>query len=141
MITVRQLGAFIIILIIIIGSVNITINQHLCNGEIESTALFVDAQPCEHAFENDALPPCHKKANKKKCCSTNQITIQKVDWFKFIDVDKKIVDDELLVIAETPLELFKSDFLIEKEDFSFKDPPTSYLLKEDIYIWNESYLI
>lgn len=138
---VKQLGAYIIILFIFIGSIDITINQHLCNGDLESTALFVEAQPCEHASSVEDLPPCHKKADKKKCCSTNQIIIQKVDWFKFIDVDKKVVEDQPLVNTFLVKQNLTHDYQVEKEEFSLKKPPIPPLIKDDIFIWDESYLI
>ena len=137
----KQLGAYFFLLFIFLGSTHITINQHLCNGELESTALFVEAQPCEHASTEADLPPCHKKADKKKCCSTNQINIQAVDWFQYIDVahEIKLESNGFTAFIAPAIQLGLP--ILSKEDFSLKrifPPPT---FKKDIYIWDESYLI
>jgi hypothetical protein len=138
---VKKLGAYFFLLFIFLGSTHITINQHLCNGELESTAFFVEAQPCEHASAQDDLPPCHKKADKKKCCSTNQIKIEAVDWFQFIDVAHDIKPTTngfasfIAPLAQSQIPMFL------KEDFSLKRIFSPPIFKEDIYIWDESYLI
>ena len=137
----RQLGAILIIIFIGIGSTHITINQHLCNGELESTALFIEAQPCEHASANENLPPCHKKADQKKCCSTNQITIEAIDWFQFTNVEQ----EHIVYQVTSPSFGFNSIVLVLsedlKEDFSLKKTKIPPLIKEDLFIWDESYLI
>lgn len=137
----KQLGAYLIILIIIIGSTNITVNQHLCNGELESTSIFGEAQPCEHASSNEDLPPCHKKADKKNCCSTNRFTIESVDWFSFFDSVIEINTDQInSTLVATDINI-KTPFLFKKEDFALKKTPIPPFIKEYIFIWDESYLI
>jgi hypothetical protein len=84
----KGISALLLSLFVFIGSINIVVNQHLCNGDLESTALFMTAQACEHANPNIDLPPCHKKAiaNKKKCCSENSFVLKSVDWLKINSV-------------------------------------------------------
>lgn len=141
MVLVKQLGAYIIILFIFIGSTNITINQHLCKGELESMALFVEAQPCEHASAQSDLPPCHKKATSKKCCSTNQIKIEAVDWFQFFDVTYEFKSDNRIIAFFNSEEINWNLLIQSNEDFSLKKPQEPPILKEDIFIWNECFLI
>ena len=137
----KQLGAYFFLIFIFLGSTDFIINQHLCNGELESTALFSEAQPCEHASAQDDLPPCHKKATNKKCCSTNQIKIQAVDWFQFIDVAHEIKSDVIGFTFLSNPEISRFAHVFSKEDFSLKKPPPPPIVKEDIFIWDESFLI
>ena len=137
----KQLGAYFFLIFIFLGSTNFIINQHLCNGELESTALFLEAQPCEHASAKDDLPPCHKKATSKKCCSTNQIKIQAVDWFQFVDVSHELKSEIADCSFYYSIEFNRIPVILVKEDFSLKKPPPPAIIKEDIFIWDESFLI
>lgn len=82
----KQTGAIFLSIFVFIASINIIVNQHFCNDELESIAFFIKAQPCEHATASEDLPPCHaqKVKDQKKCCSENYVIVESVDWLKVI---------------------------------------------------------
>lgn len=122
------------------GSVNIIINQHLCNGELESSALFVSATPCEHATAQDDLPPCHKTGNAKGCCAVNQVLIGSLVWFnmqKIVDLKVVLQDTPALLYFENSLEYYSSLTSIYSPE-KVPKPPDDH---DPAYIRHQAFLL
>jgi hypothetical protein len=139
----KQIGTILLSVFIFIASINIVINQHFCNGELESIAFFIEAQPCEHATPNNDNPPCHAKSStdQKKCCSENQLIVVATNWLKVIVTEKtakstfNVENPVLLGIHDIAISsIFSKAFLPKKVLI----PP---LIREKAFIWNEAYLL
>lgn len=136
----KQLGAFFLLIFILVGSTDIIINQHFCNDELESIAFFVKAQPCEHATDKNDLPPCHaKKVNDKNtCCSENNVVVEAVDWLKVlteVQIKIDIVTIAPFVIKDPVLtENYSTKYSLQKIP---KPPDESGI----IYVEHQAFLI
>jgi hypothetical protein len=136
----KKLGAIAFAMFVFAGSVNIIINQHLCDGELESSALFVTATPCEHATAQNDLPPCHKTSNAKGCCAVNQVVIGSLVWFNMQNITGvKVVpqDTPALLYFENSLEydsFLTSIYSPEK----VPKPPDDY---DSVYIRHQAFLL
>jgi hypothetical protein len=71
---IRSIASVFLAGIVLIASIGVTINFHLCGGEIQSTALFVKAQPCKSVQK-----PCHGTSHhseKNGCCEEKSVIVK-----------------------------------------------------------------
>ncbi|MCP9236331.1 hypothetical protein [Lewinella sp. JB7] len=70
-------------LLMLVGSVGVTVNRHFCMGELQSVALFSAADACHE----EATPSCplHAQPTKNNCCNDEH---ELVTW----DNDRQLVD-------------------------------------------------
>ena len=139
----KKIGAIALSLFIFIASINIVVNQHFCNDELESIAFFIKAQPCEHATASNDLPPCHAKKVKdqKKCCSENSIVIKSVDWVKIIGKDIKEIKPLInLPILENVLVEHSHTKIEEYSSQKIPKPPDEEE-SEEVFIFHQAFLL
>src|SRR6478752_383659 len=71
--SVRPIVSFFLATIVLIASVGVTVNFHLCAGQVQSMALFTKAQPCKM----DVPKTCQKHEQKSKDCCEDQSLVLK----------------------------------------------------------------
>ena len=71
-------------LLLLVGSVSVTVNRHFCMGELQSVTLFAVAEACHQ----EAAPSCplHAKTTKKDCCSNDHELVKSDDDRQLVDV-------------------------------------------------------
>lgn len=70
----RNIASLILAGLVLISSVGITVNMHLCGGRVQSVAVFTKAQPCM-----ELIKACHetKHVSKQKgCCEEKSIVFK-----------------------------------------------------------------
>jgi len=140
LVKLNKLGAIAFAIFVFIGSVNIIVNQHLCNGDLESSALFLTATPCEHASNQNDLPPCHKKtANAKTCCDVNQIVIGSLSWFQWQNSEQIDLSNNSVSLLPALDNIFES-----KENVNYYSPEKVPKPPDDhdrVYISHQAFLL
>jgi len=86
---VRRLLSLSLALVLLLGSVSLTINRHFCMGELQSVALFAAAEACHQ----EATPNCplHADESQKDCCDNDHELITSDD-------DRQVVDAPALPV-------------------------------------------
>ena len=94
----QRIAPLFLALLMLVGSVGVTVNRHFCMGKLKSVALFAEAEVC-HAETTQPACPLHAKA-KKDCCNNEHELVKS-------DIDKQLVDATPLPPAPafTPLRL------------------------------------
>ena len=80
-------------LVMLTGSVGVTVNRHFCMGELKSLTLFGQAEACEMARPAPAACPMHAAARKKGCCD---------DEHEFVKWDDNRQVSELQALPSLP---------------------------------------
>lgn len=141
----KQTLSILIVLFVFIGSNNITVNQHICGGKVQSVSLFFPAEECEHAAVKENTPPCHAKSHcdeksDNKCCDENQIIIQASKWFQ---VESNYAIEDLNGPSNSTIN-FNTELLslyINSEESLPEKIPDPPWLKCEHFIWHEALLI
>mgnify|MGYP000960796186 CR=1 FL=1 len=141
-----QLFSLFLSSIILIGTMNLQFGVHYCNGEVQSVALFGEAEACAHKrmAERKAGCPFCKSIEKEKdaegCCSDKEVLVEGVDIFDVQDSE---------CVEFTSFNQFLLFFHVPKEEayifrylkcFSWEGyaPP---LIKREIVILVQSFLL
>ena len=123
---------------VLLGSLHVRINHHYCNLELESLALFTEAQPCEHARAKSDLPPCHKKdVDSERCCSTRSIYIKAQDWFTFKTESINVTIVKFITLNELPFHQSYKNFCLQYLD-EFEKPPD---IEQDLQVMFQVFII
>lgn len=70
----RQIGASILILLILLGSLGIALDIHYCRGEVKNVSLFSDSNGCSMESESNLLCEpisAEEEIGRNKCCSND----------------------------------------------------------------------
>ena len=82
---VQAIAPLFLALLMLVGSVGVTVNRHFCMGELQSVALFAVAEVC-HQEAAEPVCPLHAEAKAKKDCCNDEHEFVKSD------IDKQLVD-------------------------------------------------
>lgn len=137
----KKTGALLLSIFVFIASINIIVNQHFCNDELESIAIFINAQPCEHATDKNNLPPCHQKSisNKKECCSENSVIVKSTDWLKIISNQVNL--DKISLEVATIEQSINNPDLFELKEYSPEKVPKPPDEFDEIFIVHQAFLL
>ncbi|MBB4079399.1 hypothetical protein GGR28_002019 [Lewinella aquimaris] len=72
-------------LLMLVGSVGVTVSRHFCMGEMKSLTLFGKSDVCEMAVAEKPVCPLHASPEKKGCCDDEY---ELVKW----DNDRQLAD-------------------------------------------------
>ena len=71
---IRHIASLFLAWLVLMVSIGVPVNLHLCAGQVQSFAFFVKAQPC-----NETKNPCHDTgpyASKNRCCKEKTIVLK-----------------------------------------------------------------
>jgi len=71
---IRPISSVLLAGIVLLASIGVTINFHLCAGEVQSAALFVKPEPCKSVQK-----PCHgteRHSKKNGCCEEKSLIVK-----------------------------------------------------------------
>lgn len=73
--SIRPIAAVFLASLVLIASIGVTVNLHLCGGNVQSIAIFVKAQPCKMEMPKS----CHgskAQTKQKGCCEEESILLK-----------------------------------------------------------------
>lgn len=73
--SIRPIVSFFLACIVLIASIGVMVNFHLCAGQIQSTALFVKATPCKMDITKTSHSDKHS-TNRKGCCKEESFVLK-----------------------------------------------------------------
>jgi len=118
--------------------IGVTVNLHLCGGQVQSIALFTKAKPCK-----DAPNPCHgpqHHSKQKGCCEEESIVLKGKETNAEIKTATRITPSFSLIAVILPVlySIIDVDSFIATPRYAYYKPP---LIKRDITVLVQSFLI
>jgi hypothetical protein len=124
--------------LVLIASIGVTVNLHLCGGQIQSIAVFTKAQPCMKEAK-----PCHesKHASRMKgCCEEKSIVFKGKDTTAEVRTATEVVPSFNLFAVVLPVlySILPTDRAAVTFGYAQYKPP---LPPQDITVLVHSFLI
>ena len=135
--TVRPLISLFLAVIVLIASVGVTVNFHLCGGQIQSTALFIKATPCKM----DMPKTCQQHAQKRKgCCEEESLVLKGKETNAEVKTVTQLTPSFNLIAVILPVlySIIDLDSSVVTKQYAQYKPP---LLEQDITVLVHSFLI
>lgn len=135
---VRTIVSFFLAGIVLVASIGVTLNLHLCGGKVQSVALFLKAQPCK-----DVQKPCHgteHHAKKNGCCEEKSIVLKGKETNAEVKVPTQINPSFNLIGVILPVlySLINTDSSVITHQYTYYKPP---LIERDITVLVQTFLI
>jgi hypothetical protein len=124
--------------IVLIASVGVTLNLHLCAGEVQSMALFVKPEPCKSVQK-----PCHgtERHNKKNgCCEEKSVVLKGKDATAEVKVSTQITPSFQLISVILPVlySIVDLESSLSTPRYVHYKPP---IIEKDITVLAHNFLI
>ena len=139
MTSIRPIEAVFLASLVLIASIGVTVNLHLCGGNVQSIALFVKAQPCKMEMPK----PCHgNKIQSKRngCCEEESILLKGKETTAELKTVTELTPSFNLISVILPV-LYS---IIEVDSFSASPRYAHYkppIVERDITVFVRSFLI
>ena len=135
---IRPIVSFLLAGIVLLASVGVTLNLHLCGGKVQSIALFVKAQPCK-----EVQKPCHgteHHAKKNGCCEEKSIVMKGKETNAEVKAATQINPAFSLISVILPVlySVINTDASVSTPQYAQYKPP---LIERDITVFVQSFLI
>ncbi len=137
--SIRPIAAVFLASLVLIASVDVTVNLHLCGGNVQSIALFVKAQPCKMEMPKS----CHgskAQAKQKGCCEEESILLKGKETNAELKTVTELTPSFKLISVILPV-LY---VINEVDSFSASPRYAQYkppIVERDINIFVQSFLI
>ena len=118
--SLQEIGAVLLIPVILFSSFGFTIDVHYCNGEVKSIGFLSEAEACDmgglanEIFES--LPPCHQKKLKEQnekikntqhkngdlksnCCHNHTFIFESNQEIEQTDAEISLLDVQVMMLA------------------------------------------
>ena len=135
----RSIGLFLLAAIMLISSIGITVNMHVCGGQVQSIALFVKAQTCKE----EVVKPCHGVDLHQKragCCEEKSLVVKgkvtNAEVVKPIQVSSSFY--LIGIIAPVLYSIHAADPAVSAIAYKQYKPP---LIERDVTVLVQSFLI
>ncbi len=137
--SIRPIVSIFMAILVLIASIGVTVNLHVCRGSLQSIALFVKAQPCKMEIPK----PCHSGKTQTKrngCCEEESILLKgKETTAEFKTVTELAPSFNLIsVILPVLYSINKVDSFRASPRYAHYKPP---LADRDITVFVQSFLI
>lgn len=137
--SVRPIAAVFLASLVLIASIGVTVNLHICGGSVQSIALFVKAQPCKM----DMPKSCHgSKAQTKRtgCCEEESILLKGKETTAELKTVTELTPTFNLISVILPVlySINEVDSFSTSPQYAHYKPP---LVDRDITILVQSFLI
>jgi len=132
---IRPIVSFFLAGLILIASVGVVVNSHICMGEVKSVSLFVKADSCQ---------PCRgadHHAKKNGCCEEESIIVKGKDTAAVVGIASKLSSPSFNLVAVILPVLYSTLVTgpsVATPQFTLYKPP---LPTQDIIILVHSFLI
>ena len=135
---IRPIASVILASLVLIASIGVTVNLHLCGGQVQSIALFTKAQPCK-----DAQNPCHgpqHHSKQKGCCEEESILLKGKETNAEVRTATQITPSFNLIAVILPVlySIIEVDSFVATPLYAHYKPP---LIDRDITVLVQSFLI
>jgi hypothetical protein len=135
---IRPIVSVFLAAVVLIASIGVTVNLHLCAGKIQSVALYAKAQPCE-----DVKMPCHGKAHHSKqkgCCEEESIVLKGKEVNAEVRTPGQITPSFSLIAVILPVlyTIIEGNASTPISKYACYKPP---LVERDINVLVQSFLI
>lgn len=136
---IRSITSAFLASLVLIASIGVTVNLHLCAGQVQSIALFVKAQPCKMEMPK----PCHGTENHSKkngCCEEKSIVLKGKESTAEIKAATEINPSFNLITVILPVLYSVIDLgsSVATPRYAHYKPP---LIERDITVLVQSFLI
>ena len=137
--SIRPIVSVFLASIVLIASIGVTVNFHLCAGQIQSMALFIKAQPCKM----DMPKACHNQKHTQKrqgCCKEESLTLKGKETNVEVKTAIQLIPSFNLIAVILPVlySIIDLDSSIASTQYAQYKPP---LVEQDITVLVHSFLI
>jgi len=135
----RSISSLFLASIVFIASIGVTVNLHLCGGEVRSVALFVKAKPCP----NEIPKACHGSVHHSKnngCCEEESFLLKGKETNAEVKTATQITPSFKFITVILPVlySIASIDSFIDTPKYAYYKPP---LIEQDITVLVHSFLI
>jgi len=136
---IRPIAAVFLTSLVLSSAIGITVNLHLCGGNVQSIALFVKAQPCKM----EMAKPCHGSKTQTKrngCCEEESILLKGKETTAELKTVTELAPSFNLITVILPVlySINKVDSFSTSTRYALYKPP---LVERDITVFVQSFLI
>ena len=136
---IRTILTLTLALLVVFSSLGMTITQHLCAGEVMSTAFFSHSAACEMEKQRESLPDCHKPAMDDDCCQDHTLVLEVEDEQQLSPTFKLSLPDLTFIAAFTAV--WSSLFNLYEPAYTYVPDYSPPLLAQDIPVFVQSFLL
>ena len=135
---IRPIASVFLASLVLIASIGVTVNLHLCAGKVQSIALFGKAKPCK-----EVQKPCHgteHHSKKNGCCEEESIVLKGKDTTAEVKAPAQITPSFTLITVIFPVlySVINPDSFLATPRYALYKPP---LPERDITVFVQSFLI
>jgi hypothetical protein len=136
---IRTILTLTLALLVVFSSLGMAITQHLCAGEVMSTALFSHSAACEMEKQRENLPDCHKPAMDDDCCQDQTVVLEVEDQQTLSPTFKLSVPDMTFIAAFAAV--WTSLFELYEPAYTYTPDYSPPVLAQDIPVLVQSFLL
>ena len=135
----RPIVSLFLATIVLIASIGVTVNFHLCAGQVQSLALYIKAQPCKM----DMPKACHNAKHvsmRKGCCQEESLVLKGKETNAEVKTATQLTPSFNLIAVILPVlySIIDLDSSVAAPQYAQYKPP---LLEQDITVLVHSFLI
>jgi hypothetical protein len=139
----RPIASLILASLVLVTSIGVTVNLHLCGGHVQSASLFVKAKPCGMGKVANMQKPCSgndRHAKKKGCCDEKTILFKGKETNAEVKAATQIDPSFHLITVILPVlySVINSESSVATPRYACYKPP---LPDRDINVLVQSFLI
>ncbi len=132
--TIRPILSLFLAGLMLVASIGVMVNSHICGGKVKSVALYVKADSCK---------PCmgaEHHAKKNGCCEEESIVVKATETAAEVGVVSQVSPsfNLLAVILPVLYSITRTDFIVASPRYALYKPP---LPERDITVFVHSFLI
>lgn len=134
----RSIASILLASLVLIASIGVTLNLHLCAGQVQSVALFTKAQPCR-----ETQKPCHGTEHHSKnngCCEEKSLVVKARETNAEVKTLTQLTPsfNVIAVILPVLYSIIEVDSSVATPRYGHYKPP---LIERDITVLVQSFLI
>jgi hypothetical protein len=137
--SIRPIVSVFLASIVMIASIGVTVNFHLCAGQVQSTALFIKATPCKM----DMPKTCHSEKHSQKrngCCKEESLVLKGKENTAEVKTASQLTPSFNLIAVILPIlySIIYLDSSIVTPQYAHYKPP---LKEQDLIVSYKVFLI
>ncbi len=135
---IRPIASAFLASLVFFTSIGVTINLHLCAGQVQSVALFSKAQTCKES--KTACEGTEHHAKRNGCCEEESILLKGADTNAEVQTVIELIPSFNLIAVILPVlySIAKIDSSTSVPQYALYKPP---LIERDITVLVHSFLI
>jgi hypothetical protein len=139
MISIRPIVSLFLACTVLIASIGVTVNFHICSGQIQSAALFTKATPCKMDIPKTSHSEKHS-TNRKGCCKEESLVLKGKETNAEVKTATQLTPSFNLIAVILPVlySIIDFDSLLATQQFAHYKPP---LKEQDRIVFFQVFLI